>query len=815
VADNEPTISVVVPAHDAAAHLHECIAALLASDLPRAEWELIVVDDASTDSTPKIATTADRTIAIAERARGPAFARNRGAEAARAPLIAFVDADVCVHPDALRKMSEHFNNEPDLAAVFGSYDDAPTHPSINSQYRNLLHHYAHQQSAGESGSFWAGLGAIRRDALRDVGMFDERRYERPQIEDVELGYRLRQRGMRIVLDPSIRGTHLKRWTLGGIVRTDFLQRGVPWVRLLLERGPASGAHGPSLGAREIASVGLFALAAILLLTWLGTGSGPVGIAAALSVAASIAASAPLYLWFWRKRGPGLALASIPLYLLYNLTSVAAVVAGAAIFVVRDAGRTPVEDSESAEVVPSRSFVGFASGEAGSRVLAFVATAYIARRLGASAFGYLGFATAVVAYFGTALSTGISEIGSREVARRPADAATIAAGGSVVRIVAAVIGFIAIFGISQLLPQPEVARLVLTLTGLSLLSLAVDTSWVYKGIGRARRVGVALLIGQLVAVISLLASIRVPGDVVRVPVIQFLADLVVAGILIAPLLGRGWITPRISEGLRLLRGSGLITLSRILRTVIVTVDIVLLGLLSSSTQVGWYTAAYRIVFFVMAIAYASHIAWLPVVTRTVADGRPVDDALAGSLRLSLVATMPFVVGGILIAPQLMRAIFGEEYVPGAMALRLLMVSLLFIALHGASRNVFLAYNRLGVETSVMAVGAAVNVALNVALIPRYGLNGAALATAIAEAVIFLICVGVAIHFGIRLMLTSLVVPVVAGATMAAGIWIIGVGRPAVVTIVSGALIYGAALAVLTRLPGNRLTPLVTSASDVAR
>ena len=71
-------------------------------------------------------------------------------------------------------------------------------------------------------------------------MFDEVRYRKPQIEDVELGYRLRQRGKRIMLDPTIQGTHLKAWTFGGIIRTDLTQRGIPWVRLLLEKAPGAG-----------------------------------------------------------------------------------------------------------------------------------------------------------------------------------------------------------------------------------------------------------------------------------------------------------------------------------------------------------------------------------------------------------------------------------------------------------------------------------------------------------------------------------------------------------------------------------------------
>ncbi len=449
------------------------------------------------------------------------------------------------------------------------------------------------------------------------------------------------------------------------------------------------------------------------------------------------------------------------------------------------------------------------------MLAFIATAYIARRLGASAFGYLGFAVAIVAYFGRALSSGIAEVGSREVARRPAEARSIAAGGTLVRLAAAIVGIVGVVAISTIIPEPPLGRLVLALTGLSLVSIALDTSWVYKGIGSARRVGIALLLAQSIAVALLLLLVRAPQHVVRVPLIQLFADLVAAGFLVAPLLGRAWLSPRLSEALHLVKSSGLITLSRILRTLIVTTNVVMLGFMASSQQVGWYSAAYRIVFFVMAIAYASHIAWLPAVTRAVADGRSLHATFSGSLRLALTVTLPFIIGGIMIAPALLRSIFGAEYSPAATALQLLLVSLFFIALHWTSRNLFLAYDRLGVESWIMAAGVAVSVILNLGLIPRFGLNGAALATAIADGAILLLCAATVVHFGVRLAFRPLVVPLLAGAAMAAALWLVGVDQTAFISIIVGAIVYTGALAALTRLSRDWSALAAVRAADDAR
>jgi GT2 family glycosyltransferase len=205
------SIAAVVPATDAPPTLDRCVATIRAAREP--PEELIVVSEPA--------------------GAGPAAARNAGAARAGADVLAFVDADVLVHPDAFERIRRAFSSDPTLTALFGSYDDAPEADGVVSGFRNLLHHHVHQVSPGPAGTFWAGLGAVRRDAFVAAGGFDERRYGTASIEDIELGMRLAERGARMELDPALQGTHLKAWSLAEMARTDFARRGVPWVRLLL------------------------------------------------------------------------------------------------------------------------------------------------------------------------------------------------------------------------------------------------------------------------------------------------------------------------------------------------------------------------------------------------------------------------------------------------------------------------------------------------------------------------------------------------------------------------------------------------------
>jgi hypothetical protein len=321
-------LSVVVPVHQGAEVLPRVLDALVASDLPRSQWELIVVDDASTDSTADIARgRADRVLSLSAPARGPSFARNRGAEVSGGRWVVFIDADVVVHRNTLSMFAGMVEADPSVDAVFGVYDDQPSAPGFFSQYRNLLHRYTHLKGRGRAETFWTGCGAVRLSAFRAVGGFDEARFPRPQIEDIELGYRLVDNGGRITLDTLIQGKHLKRWTFTGALRTDLFDRGVPWVRLLLERGRLAQAGKLNLKQGERVKAVLVGIALLLgTMALLSRRPEPL-YAAALLLMAVATSNLKQFVWFSHRRGPLFALAVVPMNFWYYLVSCTCVALG--------------------------------------------------------------------------------------------------------------------------------------------------------------------------------------------------------------------------------------------------------------------------------------------------------------------------------------------------------------------------------------------------------------------------------------------------------------------------------------------------------
>jgi GT2 family glycosyltransferase len=356
-----PFVSVIVPAHNAAEHMDACLGAL--AETRYRYHEVIVVDDGSTDATRAIAQRSGARVLSTEgggrRAEGrrgsvdsafrlppsafdvsmgPAHARNRGAEVARGDLLLFVDADVVITPLTVGDVAAAFAADPELAALFGSYDDAPAHPGFLSQYRNLFHHLLHQQASPEASTFWAGCGAVRRGVFVAAGGFDEERFGPPAasgrwhsehpggIEDIELGYRLAAAGCRIRLLKTLQVKHRKRWTLVSMVRCDVLDRAIPWTRLSLERGGLPN-HLNVRPTQRLAALCAGLCTASLALAPLQPALLPVALAA---LAAVVALNAPWYGFLLARRGPLFAARALPVQLLYYHYSAFGLVVGLAL-----------------------------------------------------------------------------------------------------------------------------------------------------------------------------------------------------------------------------------------------------------------------------------------------------------------------------------------------------------------------------------------------------------------------------------------------------------------------------------------------------
>jgi hypothetical protein len=187
-------------------------------------------------------------------------------------------------------------------------------------FRNLLHAHVHHRSSARATTFWAGCGAIRRDRFLALGGFDE---SQRMLEDVEIGIRLHEAGGTLALDPRIQVTHHKEWTIRSMLRSDVLDRAVPWTRMLLERGLP---HDLNFRWQDRWSTVLAVLLPVLFFWGLRFGRVWWGLAVAATLA-MLALQWPLFRFLARARGWWFSLASVPLYVVHLLASGAGLAIG--------------------------------------------------------------------------------------------------------------------------------------------------------------------------------------------------------------------------------------------------------------------------------------------------------------------------------------------------------------------------------------------------------------------------------------------------------------------------------------------------------
>ncbi|OLE96425.1 MAG: hypothetical protein AUG75_20680, partial [Cyanobacteria bacterium 13_1_20CM_4_61_6] len=241
--------------------------------------------------------------------------------------IAFVDADVMVRPDTLRRAATLLTSNPGVDAVFGTFDAPPASMGFVSQYRNLLLHYYHRRQYGNASTFKAACGVIRSAVFESTGGFDEWHFGRHQLEDLELGRRLASLGHRIVMNPYIHATHLKRWTLRSLIVSEIVDHAVPWMRLVNRLLTPTQDAARSLRATKTRNVALTWVATALALPALHQRNIIMLLGALACLVLVVINNRSQLAFFRRERGLAFAVATIPLDILYYFISGLGVAAG--------------------------------------------------------------------------------------------------------------------------------------------------------------------------------------------------------------------------------------------------------------------------------------------------------------------------------------------------------------------------------------------------------------------------------------------------------------------------------------------------------
>jgi O-antigen/teichoic acid export membrane protein len=386
--------------------------------------------------------------------------------------------------------------------------------------------------------------------------------------------------------------------------------------------------------------------------------------------------------------------------------------------------------------PFRAIAWLSAGDLLAKTLNFCAFVYLARVLGTASFGVLEFVGSILTYF-LLLADGGLEVWATREAAQGRDIRQLVARIVPLRLLLASAIFAALLVLLPIFPGYPGLRALLILFGLTFFTQAANLKWLFLGREQMRRVAAGLIIAQIIFALAIFGLVRGPESILWVPVLRLAGEVATVAFfwrLFAARLDGEKVAFTLRGTREVLAPALTLGVSHGLALLNYNFDSVLLGFFLGPVAVGLYNAAYKPVTMVLAMPLTYFDGLYPVLSRAHAeDSETFLKLVTRSLRLTAVFCLPLGVTGSFLAEPIIGFLFGPAYASAASVLRVLAWSAVLVILRGTYRRALNAARRSTLDLRCAGVSAAVNVSLNILLIPIYGIVGAAAATVAAEVV----------------------------------------------------------------------------------
>ena len=378
----------------------------------------------------------------------------------------------------------------------------------------------------------------------------------------------------------------------------------------------------------------------------------------------------------------------------------------------------------------------AGGKAAALLIAAASLALAARYLSPDGFGRYQLALAYFTVFGVAVDLGLTTILVRESSRNRAIEARLAGIVLALRLTASTVVMMVALAAAWLLPYDRALRGAIAIAG-----VGVFCAWIQGPLAapfqtrlRMMPVVAAELTGRLAglaAMVIVLALDAGLSGVVAATSLAALITLVVTAFAVHGVVPIQLVADRVAW--RHVLAAGLpLGVAAALDILYVRIDVFILAIYRPFYEVGLYSMAYRVYELLLLVPGFFIRSLFPVLAREMAEGRTlIRQRIQRATFLVIAAGLPTVAAGVALAPQLVRLVGGEAFAGATVVLRLLLAAVLFSALNSLARHIIIAGGEAGRAVWLYAAGLIINVAVNVALIPRYGAPAAALAMVASE------------------------------------------------------------------------------------
>lgn len=459
---------------------------------------------------------------------------------------------------------------------------------------------------------------------------------------------------------------------------------------------------------------------------------------------------------------------------------------------------------------ARNTIALVIAELITKILAFIITIFIARHLLEADFGKYSFAFAFTSFFAIFSDLGLHVLTIREVARCGDRAHLYLGNVSLMKAALSCVAFILLAIIVSLTGFPPDITYAVYIVGAYVILNSFNQLFFsfFRAFEKMEYESIVRILEKIIIFAGVL--MLVVGGYGLIPIVgMYLLANIVAFVVAGTILLKKIAVPRFSMDYAFmkdaLREALPFGITAIFVTIYFQIDTVMLSFMQGDAVVGWYNAAYQLIFGLMFIPGAFVGAIFPVMSRFhTSSPSSLWRLFRGAFKYLFISSLPIVIIGFLYAPEIISLLFGSAYEQSAVALQVLILVIPVIFLTSLLGPTLQAINWQRTVTSLTGVSALFNVGLNMIMIPLYSYVGASMATVLTEilGLIFLLY-----FLGRNTSITSLVHPLfqtlVAGLGFFLFLYVIDMVLSVhwILLSVVGILIYGSFLWAMNALSGE--------------
>lgn len=376
---------------------------------------------------------------------------------------------------------------------------------------------------------------------------------------------------------------------------------------------------------------------------------------------------------------------------------------------------------------------------GRRIMGFFAVALLARNVGVEGFGMVNIAFSVLSYGLMLAGAGVTTYGVRDIARGGNEQTVARVLGARLLLSLGVLSLVSM--VSFLFIRDNSAAILIVIFVLSLLPNSYSLEWYFLGREEMGIAGISRLLSAALYLLGILVWVHSPGDLFMVGVAVIISDSAAAIFLLWKFRSRFGIRqliPDLSRLGELLRPSWTLGAGSLLSHLSVNFPPIALGLVAGAAAVGIYSAASKLIFFLLMLDRALAALLLPSAARSLRISRDaLTERLTKALRWISLSAVPLTAGGLFVADSLISLVFGREYRDATLVFAILIWYFLLTTFHTVATSGLIALGKEKGYMKIMAISALVYGSLTVVGVYFAGAAGAAFAMSAAESITLLL------------------------------------------------------------------------------